>query len=142
MLEAYYQGAVNSERALLALLEPVGVPFGVVSDGLTRDALINGIQQVLASKTVREHVAALVERLRREGAIDPLSPVFEGIVGQEIATELTHQGKRARIKEQIDDRALCPTCFKFLPERAASHLIQYRIGRCEGCGSFIARTKR
>jgi len=143
-LENYYDGEVDIERAQSALLPAIGVPFWILLSqiGDPNRALTDSLTAVIASKTLRQHVAQVVEDVRSGTPIDASVPIFQGETGNLVLRQLSSTLRAPRFKEQMDGRFFCANCFTMYPAVMERQLEDHRIALCSSCGWFTIRTKR
>jgi hypothetical protein len=144
LLENYYGGDVDAKRAQSALLPAIGVPFGILLSqvGEPDRALAESLASVIASKTLRQHVAQVVEDVKRGTPIDASVPIFQREAGNLVLRQLQSTLRVPRFKEQMDGRFFCANCFTIYAAVMERQLEDHRIALCSSCGWFTIRTRR
>ena len=144
LLENFYYGDVDIERAQSALLPAIGVPFGILLSqiGEPDRALADSLASVIASKTLRQHALQVVEDVKSGTPINASLPIFHGEAGKLVIRQLQSTFRTSRFKEQMDGRLFCANCFMKYPTVMERQLEDHRIALCSSCGWFTIRTRR
>ena len=146
LLENYYDGELDVKRAQSALLPAIGVPFGILLSQIREPdrALADSLANVIASKTLRQHLSQVVEDVKNGTLIDASLPIFQREAGRTVLQELGSTLRKPRFKEQMDNRLVCANCFTYYPAEMERQLEDQRIAYCSrsGCGWFTIRTRR
>jgi hypothetical protein len=144
LLENYYGGEVDMERAQSALLPALGIPFGILLGeiGTPDRKLADSLTSIIASKTLRQYVSQVVEDVKSATPIDASLPIFQGEAGKFVLRQLESTPRPPRFKEQTDGRLFCANCFMMYPAVMERQLADHRIALCSSCGWFTIRTKR
>ena len=139
-LERFWGGTVDVESAHQLVSERT--PATIRHIAANRDVgLLAALDDVLARKTLRQELVELLQLHRAGAALPEQSPAFQGEAGAALLRSLRLPPAKARIREQLDERPICPYCFAMLSDSAAQSLRLHRVARCSmNCGCLVVRT--
>jgi hypothetical protein len=140
-LELFSGGVVDVDMATRIVRErtPSTVRYIAEKSGADLPATIVA---VLERKTLRQELVEVLELHRQGLAIPPDSAVFSSEAGSALQAALRRPASTARIREQQEDRPICPACFATLSNSAAQALRRDRVAKCSmNCGCTIVRTR-
>lgn len=138
-LESFWSGSVAADRAKQSLLTDSRIALGGLLLDYQPKQLEAALEEVLASRTIREDIAEILNA-HRENAPLPHSPIFESEAGQALRRELLRKIGKRRVRRLTRPELACPNCFCTCCSSVASALQTNRIAVCTSCGWVILRT--
>jgi hypothetical protein len=139
-LESFYGENVNDVRLALAVLPTLTIPFSILVPTAGEQDLMQSLQRILETVTIRQHVLNLIADCKAGKPIDRSLPIFRGNAGQTVLTQLQSERCVPRFVEQADNYLACPKCFRRFETVMERQLIDHRIA-LSSCGWFMVRTK-
>ena len=138
-LEHYWQGAVNRERAIGALLPHSRLSIAGLFLEPTLTTLKDYLERILDSPTLRCELEIVLTNIQN-GITSPADlRIFQSTAGSELRDELKARGISKRIEFLRNNEFTCPSWSISLSEVCKQELQRNRVARCSVCGSLILR---